>query len=177
MAEFLKAFALTTKWEGGYVDDPDDDGKETYRGISRANWPRWKGWVIVDRHKPLKKHAFIKDEELDRLVKEFYRENFWMRVKGDQVNNQAIANVLFDWCVTSGFHSPKGLQKVIGEVADGLIGPKSLASVNAGNQKQIFDQFNALREKFYRDNATRIPKNRKFLGGWLNRTHSFKFNK
>ena len=28
--------------EGGYVFDPDDSGKETYCGISRANFPKWE---------------------------------------------------------------------------------------------------------------------------------------
>ena len=39
--------------EGGYVDDRDDRGGETYRGISRNNFPDWKGWKKIDGFKPV----------------------------------------------------------------------------------------------------------------------------
>jgi lysozyme family protein len=36
MAEFKTAFEVTMKAEGGYVNDPDDPGGETYKGSARA---------------------------------------------------------------------------------------------------------------------------------------------
>ena len=48
MADFTKAYALTAAYEGGYVDDPEDAGGETYRGISRRYHPSWQGWQIID---------------------------------------------------------------------------------------------------------------------------------
>ena len=35
MAEFETAYYLTNKIEGGYANDQDDKGGETYRGIAR----------------------------------------------------------------------------------------------------------------------------------------------
>lgn len=34
--------------EGGYVNDPDDQGGETYCGIARKHHPGWPGWQTVD---------------------------------------------------------------------------------------------------------------------------------
>lgn len=36
------------KREGGYVNDPQDKGKETIFGISRVYNPTWQGWLDVD---------------------------------------------------------------------------------------------------------------------------------
>ena len=47
MAEFKISLQKTLAHEGEYVNDPVDSGKETYRGISRANHGNWKGWSII----------------------------------------------------------------------------------------------------------------------------------
>ena len=39
MGDFKTSLARTLRWEGGYSDDPVDRGGETYRGISRKNFP------------------------------------------------------------------------------------------------------------------------------------------
>jgi len=40
--------AYTLDLEGGYSNDIDDAGGETYAGISRNNFPDWYGWTIID---------------------------------------------------------------------------------------------------------------------------------
>lgn len=175
MAEFLKAVAKTLPFEGGYSNHGADKGGETYAGITRINYPHWAGWGIVDRNQPLKQGQVIEDERLKGMVESFYLDQYWYKVKGDKINNQSIANMLFDWQINSGYHAAKALQKVVGEVADGIIGPKTLAAVNAGCQEQIFNQFKGLRIKFYEDIVRRNESQRVFLKGWLNRANSFTF--
>ena len=51
MAVFEKAFAKTIKAEGGYVNNPNDRGGETYMGVTRKNYPNLKLWIIVDNAK------------------------------------------------------------------------------------------------------------------------------
>jgi len=53
MAEFNIALQKTLAHEGGYSNDPNDMGGETYKGISRASHSVWKGWAIVDKYKKL----------------------------------------------------------------------------------------------------------------------------
>jgi hypothetical protein len=45
------ALGFTLGYEGEWVNDPDDRGGETYRGISRVHWPKWAGWAIIDAEK------------------------------------------------------------------------------------------------------------------------------
>ena len=47
MANFNQAFKKVMSAEGGYVNDPDDPGGETYKGVARKMNPRWSGWAIV----------------------------------------------------------------------------------------------------------------------------------
>ncbi len=81
---FEKAFPAMIAHEGGYVNDPVDSGGETYKGVSRNNWPKWGGWKIIDelKAKGIKKAKDINDtlkndEGMLDLVKEFYYVNFW----------------------------------------------------------------------------------------------------
>jgi lysozyme family protein len=74
----------TSGFEGGYVNDPADRGGETYRGISRKSWPDWAGWALIDQAKAaglrsasaIGRH-FADDSEMDALVTEFYKNEFW----------------------------------------------------------------------------------------------------
>ena len=104
MADFKIAFGITNKNEGGYVNDPADYGGETYCGISRHNFPKWLGWLIVDEHKPLRREQIINDEGLEVLVEEFYKSNFWNPINGDNIPNQDLANQVYDMAVNSGVH-------------------------------------------------------------------------
>lgn len=102
MADFKIAIKPVLLAEGGYVNDPSDSGGETYRGISRKNFPKWAGWSIVDAHKPLHKGDIINDSTLDMLVNEFYISNFWNKIQGDHIINQDTANELLDSSVNMG---------------------------------------------------------------------------
>ena len=104
MAKFDEAYQRTLKFEGGWVNDDADSGKETYKGISRAANPNWAGWKIVDSYK--KKSNFPKnldsDTKLQSLVKELYKTNYWDKVWGDKITNQKVANDLYDTGVNMG---------------------------------------------------------------------------
>ena len=104
MADFLKAYALTREFEGGYVNDPADPGGETYKGIARRKQPRWQGWAIIDG---LKKNAdfpalLYKNTTLNAMVLDFYKHEFWDFLCCDSIQSQAVAYELFDTAVNMG---------------------------------------------------------------------------
>lgn len=85
---FEKALKHTLEFEGGYVNDPADSGGETFRGISRRNWPDWPGWALIDKAKaagcrsPAAINAHFRgDQEIGRLVADFYQAAFWETTK------------------------------------------------------------------------------------------------
>lgn len=107
MAKFDKEFDKVILVEGGYVNDPDDAGGETYLGISRKNNPKWVGWEIIDDIK--KKYGtknitsrLKKDVALTNSAKLLYKQNYWDVLELDDIPSQGIAHQLFDTCVNCG---------------------------------------------------------------------------
>ena len=107
MAQFDEEFDKVILTEGGYVNDPDDAGGETYLGISRNNNPRWVGWEVIDDIK--KKYGtkgitarLKKDTALTNSAKLLYKQNYWDVLELDDIPSQSIAHELFDTCVNCG---------------------------------------------------------------------------
>ena len=90
MANYKEAIAKVLKHEGGYVNDPDDKGGETYKGISRKNWKVWSGWKIIDNSKSLANFpkCLYVNTLLNEYVIDFYKRNFWVPIGGDSIKDQ-----------------------------------------------------------------------------------------
>lgn len=124
MAEFAKAYKKLEVAEGGYVNDPDDAGGETYKGVSRRANPNWIGWIILD---DLKKHhpktfssIAKKTPQLEKAVQDLYKKNYWDCFNLDDFKSQAIAEQLFDSCVNTGKSATiKMAQRVVNVEVDG----------------------------------------------------------
>src|SRR6476661_2857461 len=104
MADFKIAYAKTAVVEGGYANDKDDSGGETWKGIARNFHPNWSGWNIVDT---LKKTAGFpanleRSEALQLQVHAFYKRNFWDVYNLDLMADQQVANELYDTGVNCG---------------------------------------------------------------------------
>lgn len=173
MAEFLTAYKKTSQWEGGFADVAGDAGGETYAGISRKHHPKWAGWMIVDKYKPLKWDEKIKDFELESLVKQFYYKEFWTKVNGDFIEHQNIANFVYDYAVHSGVNrASKKLQSALGVRADGIIGSVTLNAVNSSDPNMLLNKLKSERKQFLIDLSEKQSQ-RKFRQGWINRVNSF----
>lgn len=106
MAKFDIEFNKVILAEGGYVNDPDDAGGETYLGISRRNNPKWAGWNIIDKekNKSIKNitSRLKNNKELTDSAKQLYKTNYWDILELDDIPSQEIAHQLFDTCVNCG---------------------------------------------------------------------------
>lgn len=124
MANFDEEFNKLIFVEGGYVNDKDDTGGETYLGISRKFNPNWQGWKIIDAEKTkgtkgitsrLKKNDVLTDE-----VKHLYKMSYWDVMDLDDIPSQSIAHQLFDTCVNCGCKTAIRIaQQVIGMTVTG----------------------------------------------------------
>src|ERR1700761_5195591 len=104
MADFSIGLQAVLEHEGGYVNDPNDPGGETYKGIARNMNSKWDGWAIIDIQK--KQPNFPKNlennTELQESIKKFYQINYWDRIKGDDITDNDIATSIFDFAVNAG---------------------------------------------------------------------------
>lgn len=131
MAIFSKAWLITGKNEGGYCNTVNDNGGETYRGITRKNFPNWEGWPEVESAH-LKTGQII--TSLEPLVEQFYITNFWNPIKGDEIINQDAANELFDNSVNTGIIKAVSLtQKALGIPITGKMDTTTLNMLNIQN--------------------------------------------
>lgn len=122
MANFADAYKKLSIKEGGYVNDPDDKGGETYRGISRKYNPTWEGWEIIDKYKTQHKvgsnefkSKLNNDIKLQKLVYTRYKIGYWDVFELDDVPSQRVAYQLFDTNVNCGTVTAiKLAQRVLG---------------------------------------------------------------
>lgn len=165
MADFSQSIGKTLLQEGGYVNDPSDSGGETYRGISRNNFPKWEGWRLID----VNYHLMLdKNTELQGLVVDFYRQNFWQY---DGINDQQVADKVFDLSVNVGkVHAIKILQQAAGVTpVDGLYGPNTEKVVNLHPQGSLVTAIRIAAENYHKEVAQAHPEDQKFLADWLRR--------
>lgn len=105
MANFDIEFEKIVLAEGGYVNDKDDAGGETYLGISRKNNPKWNGWEIIDNEKTKGLKGITarlkQNKSLTEKAKVLYREKYWDALELDDIS-QGIAHQLFDTSVNCG---------------------------------------------------------------------------
>ena len=185
MADFETGYKVVMINEGGYANDPDDAGGETYKGIARKRQPNWKGWAIVDSYKskPGNWPALLdKDATLQKMVHSFYKSEFWDALSLDYVKDQKIANELFDTGVNMGLgiaalflqHSLNALNRNGADYPDikedAKIGPVTVGYLNSHrNPCNVYKVLNCLQGSRYVDLCKANPKNEKFMNSWLSR--------
>ncbi len=174
--------------EGGYVNDPNDKGGETYGGIARNYNPNWPGWTAIDYtkqvHGPIKRYT--KFPELDYLVKAFYK-NLWDKNFFGAIKSQDVADILFDWFVNSGSNAfytkstkTNGVQEILNKLfnakvsEDGAMGMQTVNAINAVDAAKLQHELKNERLIFYNNLIANNPSQSVFKDGWLDRLNHFK---
>jgi lysozyme family protein len=164
------ALKFTLDYEGGWVNNVNDKGGETFRGISRNHWPEWKGWVIIDEEK--KKSRFpmclMDSEPLIESMLEFYVSNFWDKIHGDELPVR-MAIAVFDFAVNSGVGTAiRTMQSVLGVSTDGVIGPKTVKAAHDSGENGVIELL-ARRAKFLHEIMDRDPSQKVWCMNWFRR--------
>ena len=165
MANFDPIYVNLMRDEGGFVlhKVAGDSGGWTYGGIARNYHKDWPGWRLID-------NGVRSSEELSKLVREFYVREFWLPLKGDQLIHQDVANMLFSFSVNASSKvAVKLAQTCVGVVADGVLGPKSLAALNDCDPLIFKPNFAIAAITLYVEICNRNRTQSKFLLGWRNR--------
>ncbi len=173
MADFASAFDATMKAEGGYVNDPQDPGGETYKGIARKMNSKWDGWTLIDlaKREPNFPANLDGNLPLQEKIQNFYEINYWDKIRGDEINDQHIAECIFDFAVNAGpITSAKLAQRTVGAEADGIIGPATLEKINADEPRAFIALFSLHKVRYYVGICENRQESRKFFYGWIKRT-------
>ena len=184
MSNFREAYQLTMRIEGGYANDPNDRGGETYKGVARNMHPSWSGWTLIDsaKKRPGFPQSLKVDTELEKHVLAFYKDQFWNKINLDKVNSQQIANELFDTGVNCGAGvAAVFLQRALNVTnrrgrdypdleLDGIIGTKTIEALNNHKrQSEVLKVLNILQGGKYIGIAESNPSQELFMSSWLSR--------
>jgi lysozyme family protein len=181
MANYQKALEKVLVSEGGYSNDPEDPGKETYCGISRRYHPHWEGWKLLDKYKEniqIRNNQRFKAMTISSMVSHFYLKYFWKPLRCQDIENQSIAESLFDHAVNCG---KKPAVRLLQElcvahgmliIIDGICGPITARSVNDLSKfsEDFPNKFIKERIDDYFQKCNKHPYKYKWLKGWAIRS-------
>ncbi|HVW99731.1 MAG TPA: glycosyl hydrolase 108 family protein [Candidatus Babeliaceae bacterium] len=188
MSDFSKAFLITMGNEGGYNSGVGE--AETYCGIDRSMNPNWSGWKVIDGLKPLSvsqmNAKLAINAEIQKGIRDFYQVNYWNPYKLGLVNNQQVAENLFDCSVNPCIDGvAEVMQKatnaaiIAGGRKSGLIsvdkqiGDKTIAAINSVAPRALYEAINAIRLSNYYNRGEQTPSMKSWVPIWINRLHNY----
>lgn len=136
---FQKALSFVLKWEGGYVNNPNDKGGATNKGITQNTYNFWL------------KNKGLKAKDVKNIsnfeVEQIYYKNYWLAAGCDKMSPE-FAILAFDTAVNMGLARVSQFMKTA--------------------QWKYPEKFIAAREAKYKEFAE-YGNQKIFLQGWLNR--------
>ena len=165
MDVFEYAFDKTLKFEGGYVDDPDDPGGETRFGISKRSYPDVDIAALTEAQ-----------------ARDIYRRDYWDVLNLNEIRREPISSEIFDTAVnmgrTASIMIAQRALNFLGEdlIEDGIIGPKTIFALNKWSSKDtraLFVCLNGFQFMHYRLITKSNQKLKKFARGWTKRIQQY----
>jgi lysozyme family protein len=147
--------------EGGYDNDPDDDGGETKYGISKASYPQ----------------EDIKNLTIERAI-EIYTRDIWNPNGLGLIQNQITANLIFRCIVNCGRETAvMMLQRCLNifvpiiplVTVDGVLGARTLQSINSVKPDYLQECFRVSECQHYLNIVLHKPSQEKYFKGWIKR--------
>jgi lysozyme family protein len=162
MANIQASIQYVLENEGGYTVD---DGGPTNYGIVEEDLATFLG-VSVSQITA----QDIKDLTVGQATA-IYKKQYWDVMQLDSVTDQNMATAIFDMGVNMGvFEGARLTQAVVGVAADGIIGPITLAALNATNAQAFIPPFEQLVIDHYLAIEESDPAEyEQYLRGWENR--------
>ena len=160
-AVFIFAVEQTLGFEGGFGDDPDDPGGPTNKGLNER----------YDRPELLRVGVDNIGDLTTAQAIDIYHNKYWQGVGGDMLPPR-IAVAVFDHGVLSGPGTAvRSLQRIVGAVPDGKVGPKTLAAIRTFREGVILRRLLDARMDGFRAVIRKHPAKAKYLNGWINRVN------
>lgn len=155
-SNFPACLDFTLRAEGGWSNNPADPGGATMKGVTLRTFQHFYPGSTANQLRAITPVQLAK----------IYSEGYWKPVHGDALPS-GVDLVAFDFGVNAGpGRSVIMLQDAVGAHADGVIGPKTLAAIQATKPLSIINSMIEAQRAYYRS----LSAFSTFGKGWLART-------
>lgn len=165
MADFMIYAPLLHDLEKGVSDRKNDRGGFTVDGVTLTTFRQFYG---QDKTR----------DDLLRMTADQWRHimktGYWDVCRADQIENQALAELIVDWCVNSGTARIKNVQTILEVRPDGCVGPITLNALNSGDASELYGRVMAARRAWFDCIVRNDPTQKENLTGWMNRLDRLK---
>lgn len=149
----------------GLVDDPDDPGGLTHTGITIPFMQSVEGYENRDIRSLTREDVIY-----------IYHYKIWSRHRLYELP-QAVAWCLGDAIINHGkYYGSRLCQRALNVTHDGKFGPNSRKAAWEIDQVQFWQKFIEVRTMKYINLATKRPKSKKYVRGWINRNTALSAN-
>lgn len=160
MNNFNKAFDRVIGHEGGFTDDPKDRGNWTSGTCGVGECKGTKYGLAAMTYPTLD----IRNLTLDQ-ARAIYKRDWWDKLGMDKYP-PALAYQMFDASINHGSgRAIHFVQKAVGTKADGIIGSKTLAAIDAIDKNDLLLLFLAERLQYF----TEVKTWKTYCTGWTRR--------
>lgn len=143
--------------EGGFVNDPEDPGGATNKGVTQHVYDHWR----VTSGLPIRSVKQIEDHEVEAIYKKLYWDACSCSLLPDGVDY-----AVFDFAVNSGvYRACSFLQEAAGAPVDGHVGPVTIAAVKVRHPRDLVHAICDARVEFLH----RLKTFPHFGTGWVRR--------
>tara|TARA_R110000851_G_scaffold333075_2_gene511025 strand:+ start:5335 stop:5901 length:567 start_codon:yes stop_codon:yes gene_type:complete len=182
--KFNNAFSILTNLEFSSSSNALHKNKGenglTFMGIYQVAHPDWVGWdriikTLLAQKGNVKEASIIlmENTNLPDLVSDFYKKKYWDRARLDEILDQRIGEEIFIFGVNVGMRTAiRKAQKLIGVVADGIIGSQTISALNSYEASKFDMEFDDIEKQYYADLIEKKPSFKCFENGWKNRAEA-----
>lgn len=161
MSDFTKAVEYTLGIEGGFVDNPNDNGGATNWGITRSELGHYLGRDAT--------YAEIKALTREQAIP-IYEKFYWNILRLGEIKSQMIATAIFDIGVNRGTNASARYAQAVAKISvDGILGTASIQALNLCEEETFILRFIHVVKTGYVNICRSNPTQLEFLDGWLER--------
>lgn len=165
-AQLSSSLKFVLRWEGGFVNHPDDPGGRTNKGITQKVYDQWR----ARQGAPVQDVKLIGDAEVEAI----YEAGYWLAARCDLLDDPLFL-VQFDTAVNMGVgRAVRFLQDAVNCPVDGDFGPGTEKAFAACDRGAAVIRYCNSREAFYGRLIAKNPKLETFRKGWLNRLNALR---